>query len=668
VSAAPGPRPDEAAARDRGAAAASAAARDPAPPASARTKDLPLARRFAHDGDAFDLSLRRFQRMWSSPGTLGGAGRMPMVRWFDPLQLLRTGLETLTSTIVGRRSDARVTMALADAERRAYDCAHWPQTGDAVATDGPGEPVPRDELWIDYVCDTGDGWNPTYAIAWAVAQPELEVAGVDGAPALRTPRADVLVFGGDQVYPSPTRPEYERRLVAPYTQAFGQPGPDDAAPPRLFAIPGNHDWYDGLSAFTRLFCTDVGGRWLGGWRTEQTRSYFALRLPGHWWLVGVDSQLHADLDPPQIEYFRAVAEREMRAGDRVILCLSEPTWVYAHKYRQYGGTLDETDLLYLRDEVFAPRGIEVRVFLAGDLHHYRRHEELRADGGVPIQKITAGGGGAFLHPTHDEDVARIVEQPATPGTEPREYALRAAYPSTRDSRRLTWGNLFFAAKNPTFGIVTALLYAVTAWMFGAAVHYPDAPTEGSLDAVLTALEATGRAFLNAPGLTLWVVVMALVFMALIDTRSKLYRIVGGLSHAAAHGVALFALAWGAAAAAHAFGPAPKLATFMIAGVLVFAGGWLIGSVVTGLYLLVSLNVFGRHSQEAFSSLRIEDYKHFLRMCVRRDGSLTIYPIRVHRVPRKWRERRDGDASRSRVQPAEPIVPELIERPIELRPA
>ena len=42
----------------------------------------------------------------------------------------------------------------------------------------------------------------------------------------------------------------------------------------------------------------------------------------------------------------------------------------------------------------------------------------------------------------------------------------------------------------------------------------------------------------------------------------------------------------------------------------------------GLYLLVSVNVFGRHSEEAFSGLRIEDYKHFLRMHVGRTGALT----------------------------------------------
>jgi hypothetical protein len=621
--------------------------------AASREADLPLVRRLATGSESVDASLRRFHRMWSS----GGRDRMPMVCWFDPVQLLRTGLATLVSTVIGRRSDARVTMALADAERRAYDCAHHPVSADALGEDGPTAPLPRDEVWIDYVCDTGDGWNPTYAIAYAVAQPQLEIVGAGGSPPLVTPRADVLVFGGDQVYPSPTREEYERRLVSPYAQAFGAAGTD---PPRAYAVPGNHDWYDGLSSFTRLFCTDVGGRRLAGWRTEQTRSYFALRLPGGWWLVGVDSQLQADLDPPQIEYFRSIAEREMRSGDRVILCMSEPTWIYAHKYRQYGGTLDETDLLYLRDEIFAPRGIDVRVFLAGDLHHYRRHEEIRDDGAPPIQKITAGGGGAFLHPTHDEDVARIAETPVA-GAPAREYALRSAYPSTRRSRRLAWGNWLFAWQNRSFGVVPAMLWTLTAWLFGAASSYRDAP------GVPAALAATGHALLESPGLVLWLVAVALGFMFVIDTRSRLYRVAGGLSHALAHAVALFFVGWGAALLAGRLAPEPPLVNFALAGGLIFAGGWLVGSVVTGLYLLVSLNVFGRHSQEAFSSLRIEDYKHFLRLRIRRDGSVTIFPVRIERVPRKWRERRAGDPSPSVVQPAEPLVAELIEPPIEIPP-
>ncbi|MEN2020377.1 hypothetical protein, partial [Staphylococcus epidermidis] len=89
----------------------------------------------------------------------------------------------------------------------------------------------------------------------------------------------------------------------------------------------------------------------------------------------------------------------MQPGDKVILCLSVPVWVYAQKYRNMDREYDETDLLYLREEVFVKRGIEVRVHLAGDLHHYRRHEETRASAGTdePVQKITAGGAAPCAH-------------------------------------------------------------------------------------------------------------------------------------------------------------------------------------------------------------------------------------------------------------------------------
>ena len=46
-----------------------------------------------------------------------------------------------------------------------------------------------------------------------------------------------------------------------------RPGSDRAAHPTVYAIPGNHDWYDGLTGFLRQFGQD---RWLGGWRTHQT--------------------------------------------------------------------------------------------------------------------------------------------------------------------------------------------------------------------------------------------------------------------------------------------------------------------------------------------------------------------------------------------------------------
>lgn len=95
-------------------------------------------------------------------------------------------------------------------------------------------------------------------------------------------------------------------------------------------------WYaDGLSAFSRLFCSDLNPHF-AGWHSRQRRSYFALKLPGNWWILGSDGQLQSDIDTPQLEYFRSVWNNHMQDGDKVILCISQPNWIYAHKYKKYG--------------------------------------------------------------------------------------------------------------------------------------------------------------------------------------------------------------------------------------------------------------------------------------------------------------------------------------------
>jgi hypothetical protein len=583
---------------------------------------------------------------------------MPMVGWFDPGQLFSTGFKSVVSLFVGEQSDRRIVQALASRRHEYYDHSiHY--------TEGRRGPIPRkdrprDELWLDFISDTGDGWNSTYAVAYAASQRTLTVAGAAGTVTL--PRADVLVFGGDQVYPSPSREEYQRRLVAPYAAAFGDDTPIER--PHVYAVPGNHDWYDGLSAFTRLFCSDIGGRRFAGWWTRQRRSYFVLKLPHRWWLVGSDGQLQSDLDVPQIEYFREIVVRHMKAGDKAILCLSMPAWVYTEKYKMTGRVFDETDLIFLREEVFARHGVDVKVYLAGDLHHYRRHEETAATAvrGAPIQKITAGGGGAFLHPTHEEDVSLLSEEAVTEDSRPRAFALKATYPDMRRSARLTWQNLKFLARNPRFGIVPATVYLMTCWLVGASVGdtVPRTPWR--------ALRITVDAFGANPGLALWIFAIVGCFLAFTDTNSRAYRVIGGLAHCAAHLAAMFYIGWGARVLADQVVPDDNILRSLTTGTLIFAGGWAAGSFVMGIYLLISLNVFGRHSEEAFSGLRVEDFKHFLRLHIDRAGALTIWPIRIERVPRRWRDRAETDGTQSRVVPDEPLVIDLIEPAIVLSDA
>jgi hypothetical protein len=53
----------------------------------------------------------------------------------------------------------------------------------------------------------------------------------------------------------------------------------------------------------------------------------------------------------------------------------------------------------------------------------------------------------------------------------------------------------------------------------------------------------------------------------------------------------------------------------------------------GIYLLLSLNIWGVHWNEAYSSLRISDFKGFLRMHITATGDLEVYPIVMDQVPR-----------------------------------
>src|SRR2546425_9492461 len=165
--------------------------------------------------------------------------RAKMVGWYDPAQLVRTGVKVVVSTLFGQNADFRLVEALANQGEAPYDhTVEWRARGDDGEEPDPARP--RSELWIDYVGDLGDGWNSTYAIAYQLAQPVVALRGSRGE-VLEARRGQLLVFGGDEVYPTASRSTYKVKLVAPYEAAL----PSTPAPhPHLFAVPGNHDWYD----------------------------------------------------------------------------------------------------------------------------------------------------------------------------------------------------------------------------------------------------------------------------------------------------------------------------------------------------------------------------------------------------------------------------------------
>lgn len=86
--------------------------------------------------------------------------RQPKVGWFDVGGLARTAVKTLTSTTVGALSDRREVMAALD-----------PRPGDEPVVDY--DYSARDDIWIDYVADLGDGWNATYSVACLIGNDHI---------------------------------------------------------------------------------------------------------------------------------------------------------------------------------------------------------------------------------------------------------------------------------------------------------------------------------------------------------------------------------------------------------------------------------------------------------------------------------------------------------------
>ncbi len=290
------------------------------------------------------------------------------------------------------------------------------------------------EVWVDFVSDTGDDATVSERVAELLSS---TYTVPDGEGTLVLPRGDVLLLGGDLAYPVATVREVTRRLVTPWNRVLERL-PD--GPPRvLLAVPGNHDWYDGLDGFARLcqaplpFEENLGAEalhpkpsafpvlaWaeafakgeavekpkamaLHGYFPVQRTSYFRLPLADGLDLFGVDRQLKA-VDERQSAFFA----REPKPRARLVV-VPDPARAWGER-RQHG--VDTLASLGIRPEA------EPTLVLAGDIHHYERS----TDG--PSLHVVAGGGGAFLHG------ARVAGREA--------YPVDAEFPGKRASRKLLW--------------------------------------------------------------------------------------------------------------------------------------------------------------------------------------------------------------------------------------
>ncbi|MDJ1473059.1 metallophosphoesterase [Xanthocytophaga flava] len=566
-----------------------------------------------------------------------GFQQQSMVKWYDVKQLALTGLRSVISGVFGNYSDRREIQAaldLADDNQNHVDRA-------------------QDEIWVDYISDLGDGFNSTYTMADLLAQEKLMVH-VDGINTV-LPSAKIIIMGGDEVYPTPSLDEYNRRTKYLYEAAFPENCDEtEAEKTYLYAIPGNHDWYDGLGTFLKLF---TQGRKWGRLHTRQSRSYFAIKLTENVWLWGLDVQLNSEIDQPQLSYFQGLkCPEKMKEGDKVILCTAEPSWVFhTHHLTDYS----YERLTYFQRKCIDEQGLSLIATLTGDLHHYSHYTGVRTNGKTKsvIHNITAGGGGAFLHPTHFLK-EKLTDLHANGITE--ELGLQARFPNKDESHTLAFKNFLFPFLNPGFGIVLGTLFLIIVWMLQSSVPVGDRSLISQLAGSYTVkdfVRNTANFLQHSPMAVILVIILVSGFIGFADNQTgekgkKNHFKFAGAIHGILQVLLLFFFLWGLSrfnywllgqdvsqieknlANKHTsdFGINVTLLALLIVELVGVAG--FLGSFLMGCYLFCSTYFFHIHYNEAFSSFRYEGYKNFLRIHVAKN-KVTIYPIGVRNVTTQW---------------------------------
>ncbi len=311
--------------------------------------------------------------------------------WIDPLPLWRSRNQNLMRLFGDPTNDERrLWMGL---QRRA---GKLPK--DLIIVDHAG----REEVSFIVVGDTGEG----DASQHAVVKPLL-ACGRD---------TDFMVVCSDVIYPAGDAEDYDAKFYAPY---------EDYQSP-IYALPGNHDWYDGLVGFMHHLCgaevSDLPAtqgrpsslkerlrrllwrrparrgreglparrRTEEGRRSGQSSPYFAIDT-GPLLLVGIDTGMGGPIDREQGGWLRRVS-REVDKPK--ILLTGKPLYVDGehHPYPiEDGGTVDEV----VRDPAHG-----YVAAIGGDIHNYQRYS-VRVDGrDAPLHYIVSGGGGAYMSATH----------------------------------------------------------------------------------------------------------------------------------------------------------------------------------------------------------------------------------------------------------------------------
>jgi calcineurin-like phosphoesterase family protein len=226
---------------------------------------------------------------------------------------------------------------------------------------------------------------------------------------------DFMLIASDVIYPAGDVNDYVDGFYVPYA----------GFKPPIYAIPGNHDWYDSLFGFMWNFCGEeepvsvsadgyelrerlakwawrkprLPGSTVRGLRDErgvpgQPGPYFALDLHGLR-VVCIDTGIKSEIDCDQARWLLEVS----RAPGPKLLVTGKPLVVNG-RYEpcpiargQVGGFRTVDQMVRHKDHGYIAA-------IGGDVHNYQRYPVTLPDKRQEFYYLVSGGGGAYMGATH----------------------------------------------------------------------------------------------------------------------------------------------------------------------------------------------------------------------------------------------------------------------------
>ncbi|KAK8696267.1 hypothetical protein V6N13_001403 [Hibiscus sabdariffa] len=275
--------------------------------------------------------------------------------------------------------------------------------------------------------------------------------------------------------------------------------------------------------------------------------------------------------------------------------------------------------------------------IAGDLHHYMRHSYVPSEGPIHVQRLLANGcGGALLHLIH---VFGNFSQ-----FYGKTYECKSAYPSFDDSSRrkldhiledesfsdilmsffgTVWNSFVYVLEHSFVSLVgvVLLLIAVIAFVVSMLAH--------KKRAIIGVLYVS--AHLSA----------ALILMLLLELGLETCIQHNFLATSGYHTL----YRWYQSVESEHF-PDPTGLREQIDRTMD------IRPLSNMSYLYICINWLHIHFDEAFSSLRIANYKLFTWFHINPNGDLEVFTLAIDKVPKEWRLDPDWDAEAKKASKVE----------------